>query len=102
MVSAKRRWAPLFTQTPLSTNQVVAEADFPMLAFHGTTDDVIPIEEGRALATVATSTHRTFSLSRCQETTMIFRQPVMNKNCGTPSGHFSSHATDLRQKQQRG
>ena len=51
---ARKYWAPEFLATnPFHVDRVVARLDIPLLLFHGTTDDIIPVEHGRALRDLA-------------------------------------------------
>ncbi len=49
-------WAPQFlVRNPFHTDRVLAELDAPVLIFHGTTDNIIPVEHGRELHDIATN-----------------------------------------------
>ena len=60
---AMRRFAPpMLLKHPFRTDITVSTADFPVLAFHGVSDDVIPIGEARKLAHIAAKHQRDFTL----------------------------------------
>lgn len=51
---AGRFWAPPFLiKNPYRTQEVLRQAEFPTLIFHGSEDRIIPVEHGRALRDAA-------------------------------------------------
>jgi hypothetical protein len=51
---ANRRFLPGFLlKHPFRTDRVIAKADWPLLLIHGEGDDIIPVDEARALRDVA-------------------------------------------------
>ena len=56
---AKRQLAPPFLlKHPFRTDRVLAKAEFPVLLFHGLSDDVIPVSEARKLRDIAAENTR--------------------------------------------
>ena len=50
-VMAHKYWVPSFlVRNPFHTDHLVAEAEIPLLIFHGSGDPIIPVRHGRALS----------------------------------------------------
>jgi len=53
-LAPRKAWVPGFlVRHPLDVAGVVEEADFPILIFHGTHDDIVPVRYGRKLRDLA-------------------------------------------------